>query len=216
MCQGLSQEVLSRLNKRPDNSKAVCEMNGGCKVLHFGCKCVYDRGGKDRLEEVSEMKRYAFSLFFLSVLILGLSLYFSTNLVFSQSVVPQIPSVQRSCQSGSATTRLTTFSFVPNTLVTFNNDIGAKNCVVQFSTEDALVGTGASIILQWSLDGGACFVAGPEIFRGAPGSFETGTTIAVFVVGAGTHTIRPCWRVNTSTALATFRVRCLTVECNTF
>lgn len=171
-------------------------------------------------EEGSEMKRYAFNLFFLPSLVLGLSLYFGTNLGFSSGPAIGTGPATTQCQafvvSNKNTPTNSGFSKVPGSFVVVNNDV-AKRCVVEFSTEEfqsvpvgGLLGT---IELEWSIDGGGCFVAGPELFSrdAAP---QTRTAITVLQVDAGDHTIVPCYKVDRQGNTAVFGIRCLTVNCN--
>ena len=68
------------------------------------------------------------SLFFLVVLILGLSLCF-VDLAYS------IPTSQQDCEAAGETTSSTTLVVLPNSTVTVNDGGQTRNCVISFSSE---------------------------------------------------------------------------------
>ncbi|HEX3033900.1 MAG TPA: hypothetical protein VHT73_02050 [Thermodesulfobacteriota bacterium] len=77
--------------------------------------------------------------------------------------------------------------------------------------------------LRYTIDSdnpASCVAIGPDLFHISTLSFyETNTHMGVTNIGAGTHTIRPCYQaqdlnVNNS-SFSRLEKRCLTVECRT-
>jgi hypothetical protein len=158
------------------------------------------------------MRRYTFILFVLIALMLGL--YFG-------SIAQAIPTGQKDCETNAVNTSSTSFVIVPNSSVTVNNGNTARQCVIQFSTE-VRTSVGDQTFLRYTIDStnpANCNFIGPEFFHaGESNLIETHTQMGVRNIGAGTHTIRPCFSANDGNldgATSTFFIRCMTVECRT-
>lgn len=157
------------------------------------------------------MKRYMFSLFSLTALI-GLSLCLGVNSAFS------IPVGQRAVvQLGQVSTSSSTHTIVPDTSVTVDNGPKSRECIITFSTE-VLTSFGDRAEIAYSIDNDVCQIIGPAFFHHGAGGAEAVTQMGVGTIGAGTHTIAPCFRavdLNGSGASTTFFFRHMTVECRT-
>lgn len=125
---------------------------------------------------------------------------------------PQITSQQADCDfdevsvaSSSGVVKIT------SSVVTVNNGTTARECVLQFSTETWGSTDTTIAYLRYSVDGGACVTAGPNVLQW--GTYrETITSIATLNLGAGVHNVSPCFSTNEQAWLGW---RCLTVECRT-
>ena len=97
----------------------------------------------------------------------------------------------------------------PNLLVTINNGTVSRNVIIQFSTEAVVSQPGGRIDLKYSIDGGSCMVIGPLYFA-CDTEYNTRTAIGVIKLGAGVHTIVPCYFTWDPAAAVWYR--CLTAE----
>jgi len=159
-------------------------------------------------------KYYACTLFLLPALILGLS---------GQRIAYAIPSSQRDCDTTGVSTTSNSFTIVPNTAVTVNNDV-TRACVIQFSTE-VYTSVNTSTRLRYTINSPSpanCIAIGPgdNYFSQATGAAAvTRTAIGVITLSSGTQIIRPCFNAvdygEPGVEESTFGRRCLLVECRT-
>jgi len=152
------------------------------------------------------MIRYAFSLFFLLALTLGLTLSFMDS-AFS------ISTSQQDCDFDVHATDSTSFVLVPNSSVKVNNGFLSRNCVISFIAEAGAT-AGDAVGIAYSIDGGTCEAFGPIAFHSGDIP-ETHTNISVANLGHGAHTIQPCFKLFDSGGSAVLADRCLIVECHT-
>jgi hypothetical protein len=129
-----------------------------------------------------------------------------------------IPNAQENCAFTFVTTNSTTsVQPIPGMAVTVNNGTVARKVIVQFSA-DANVDTGAEIRISYGIDGGAPQedIYGPANLANHQEFDEARAVIAVIPLGAGTHTIRPHWRVSGAAGkTAVMDSRCVTAEAKT-
>ena len=106
--------------------------------------------------------------------------------------------------------------------MTVNNGPRSRECIIQFSTEVSTT-VGDETALRFAIDSddaNDCQAIGPEILQtGIGGGLQTVTYMGVTTIGAGRHTITPCYALTNvftpEDAGVVFRNRCLTVECRT-
>jgi hypothetical protein len=132
---------------------------------------------------------------------------------------PAIPSAQDDFDQDLQATSSSALAFIPNSQVTINNGTSTRNVVVTFSAEARVTDPPDLFILAFSVDGGACTFGGPVAFTmtNNAGAFpqEARTAVHILSIGAGSHTIRPCWRkADDGDGLGTIQVfrRSLTAE----
>jgi hypothetical protein len=94
-------------------------------------------------------------------------------------------------------TTSTSFVNIPNSVVTIDNGTSTRTVVVTFSAVSQVGDPGDIFVLAFRIDNSLFCTAtgGPLSFAGST-DVETRTAVHVLTVGPGTHTIRPCWRLN--------------------
>ena len=135
-----------------------------------------------------------------------------------EAPVQAIPGNQKQCTSNDVSiTAADGFQPLPGLGVTVNNGGVARKAIVQLSA-DQCVDANAEVRIAYSIDGGIPQegVFGPSNFANHQEFCETRMTMAVIPLSAGTHTIRPHWRVSGSSEKEAVDVgRCITVESRT-
>ena len=129
-----------------------------------------------------------------------------------------VPASQSKCAFNEITTNSTTAPKVIGGMgVSVNAGASAKRVIVQFSG-DTGVDAGAEVRISYSIDGGAVQedTFGPANLANHQEFREARAVIAVIPIPAGTHTIRPFWRVSgVAGKNAAMDSRCFTAEAAT-
>jgi hypothetical protein len=101
-----------------------------------------------------------------------------------------------------------------NSVVTVVNNVG-RNVVVNFNA-DAGVDTLAEIRLGYKVDGGPIRTPGAQNFANHTEYWQTRHSMVVMYIPAGTHRIRPYWRISGAAGTnGIIAARCLTAEAYT-
>jgi hypothetical protein len=99
--------------------------------------------------------------------------------------------------------------------VTVNNGPAGRYVVVNFNS-DAGVTPNAEIRVGYRVDAGAIQTPGAQNFANYTQYWQTRHSMVVLYVPAGTHTIRPYWRISGNpTTSGVLNGRCLTAEAYT-
>ncbi len=126
-----------------------------------------------------------------------------------------IPTAQRHC-AFDVRTNVPANGWQPvNSAVVVRNGSVARTVVVNLNA-DAGVSPNAEIRMAYRVDGGPIQIRGAQNFANHTQYWQTRHSMVVIPVPAGTHTIRPYWRI--SGAVGTSGVianRCLTAEAYT-
>jgi hypothetical protein len=127
-----------------------------------------------------------------------------------------IPANQAECSRTSQTiTASTGFFPLSDLAVTVDNRSAPRTAIVHLSA-DVSVDPVAEARVAYSVDGSGPTSFGPANFANHQEFAETRSTIAVIPLQAGTHTVRPVWRVSgVAGKRATFVAGCVTVESST-
>ena len=128
-----------------------------------------------------------------------------------------VPAAQRSCASSTIHTNVANGWTSTGLTATVSNGSQPRQVIAQLAS-DAGVNPDAEIRIGYSIDGGAVqeHTYGPANFANNTQYWETRTTMAVIPVPAGTHTVRPFWRISGAAGKAgVLASRCFTVEART-
>jgi hypothetical protein len=129
------------------------------------------------------------------------------------STAQAIPANQARCSTTTQVLSASAAFFPLSTLdVTVNNGNVARTAIVHLSA-DVSVDPAAEVRVAYSVDQSGPTNFGPANFANHQEFGETRATVAVIPLAAGTHDIRPVWRVNgIAGKQATFFAGCVTVE----
>ena len=125
-----------------------------------------------------------------------------------------IPTVQKHCAHDVASNTAVNGWRAVNSAVRVTNNVG-RYVAVNFNA-DAGVDTLAEIRLGYRIDAGAIKLPGAQNFANHTEYWQTRHSMVVMWVPAGTHTIRPYWRISGATGKnGIIASRCLTAEAYT-
>jgi hypothetical protein len=122
-----------------------------------------------------------------------------------------LPTRQRACAFDVASNTAVNGWRPVNSAVTVVNNVG-RNVVVNFNA-DAGVDTLAEIRLGYRVDSGPIQTPGAQNFANHMEYWQTRHSMVVMYVPAGTHRIRPYWRISGAAGTnGILAARCLTAE----
>jgi hypothetical protein len=125
-----------------------------------------------------------------------------------------IPTTQKHCAFDVAGNTAVNGWRPVNSSVRVTNNVG-RWVVVNFNA-DAGVDTAAEIRLGYRVDSGAVRISGAQNFANHTEYWQTRHSMVVLWVPAGTHTIRPYWRISGAAGKnGVIAARCLTAEAYT-
>ena len=125
-----------------------------------------------------------------------------------------LPTVQKHCAFDVAGNTAANGWRAVNSAVRVTNNVG-RYVVVNFNA-DAGVDTLAEIRVGYRIDAGAIKLPGAQNFANHTEYWQTRHSMVVMYVPAGTHTIRPYWRISGATGKnGVIASRCLTAEAYT-
>jgi hypothetical protein len=128
-----------------------------------------------------------------------------------------VPAAQRSCASNVIQTKASDGWTSTGLSATVRNGSKPRHVIAQLAS-DAGIDPDAEIRVGYSIDGGPVqeHTYGPANFANNTQYWETRSTLAVIPVPAGTHTVRPHWRISGAAAKGgVLASRCFTVEART-
>jgi hypothetical protein len=151
--------------------------------------------------------------------VLATGIFYTAELARAQDVLgglPDVPASQKDVDFNVVSFNNPFYVVIPNTSVMIDNGTSARNVIVTFSADARVTDTNGGDLLLYavSVDGGACFIAGPQNLAWST-SWDAHTIVYVPSLASGVHTIRPCLRIlpdSDGAQIAEVGFRSLTVE----